>query len=404
MADTPLPPKWHGDFGACAKCHSTVGWQQSSFSHDKTRFALDGKHASVPCQDCHTFHDTKKFQPGPNSCVLCHEDPHGGQFAPPAKADKTDRRSVFGSLLATNGPLVAANAPHVTSPRFGCADCHTNKSWKPSTVNVAMHATFSYPLRGAHQQVACARCHDKGVFVGTPSRCGACHVDRHRGKLGAACEKCHDESGFENHASFDHFAATGFPLVGSHAKAGCAACHGEGHSRALPDKPGCASCHTPAHGDQFGAWCTKCHQPTKFSDVPAFDHAQTMFPLERRHRAVRCTTCHDGKKGMPQPECRACHGDPHRGRALLDCGECHRADEWLLVRFDHDRTEFPLRGRHFTVACRLCHQNDQFTGVRPECVNCHRGDRNFADSKHIDHRANSWDCANNGACHTAFHW
>jgi hypothetical protein len=117
---------------------------------------------------------------------------------------------------------------------------------------------------------------------------------------------------------------------------------------------------------------------------------------------VRCTTCHDAAR-VPRldPDCRTCHGDPHRGRTLLDCGECHRADVWRLVRFDHDRTEFPLRGRHFVTPCRDCHTNDQYTGVRSECVACHRGDRQRADSLHVDHRSFGFDCSE---CHRPFNW
>ena len=95
--------------------------------------------------------------------------------------------------------------------------------------------------------------------------------------------------------------------------------------------------------------------------------------------------------------------DPHRGRTLLDCDQCHRADRWTLVRFDHDRSIFPLRGRHFTTPCRSCHTNDQYTGVRPECVSCHRADRIRADSdsRFPFHRGFGTDC---GECHRAFAW
>ena len=71
------------------------------------------------------------------------------------------------------------------------------------------------------------------------------------------------------------------------------------------------------------------------------------------------------------------------------------------MRFDHDRTEFPLKGQHFTVPCRECHTNDQYTGVRMECVACHRSDRARADTLHTDHRGLPWDCSQ---CHKAFKW
>jgi hypothetical protein len=382
----------HGDFGACAQCHFVAGWQKQSFSHDKTAFPLDGEHAKVSCQGCHGKFAKGTFKKGPNECTLCHSDPHKGQFAAPQQ--KAQAR-VW---------LAAAEPPkHLFSGALGCLDCHTTRAWTPSTIDVARHQSFRYPLRGLHQQVACARCHEDGVFMGTPSTCRSCHVDRHRGRLGNECEKCHDESGWKHHPGFDHFAATGFALEKAHAGVPCVQCHGEDHQRlAAVKQVTCATCHTPLHGEQFGRDCTHCHKPTRFADVPEFDHGRTMFPLDRRHRAVRCTTCHDARRGVRlDPDCRTCHGDPHRGRTQSDCGECHRADRWSLVRFDHDRTIFPLRGRHFTTPCRDCHTNDQYTGTRPECVSCHRGDRTRADSLHMDHRTFPIDCSE---CHKAFKW
>ena len=378
----------HGDFGACARCHGTIGFDKPSFDHAKTRFPLDGKHAAVACQTCHARFKPGELQPGPNACRLCHRDPHEGQFG----------MRETGFKISQNGPI-----KHVVSARFGCLDCHTTKAWKPSTIDAESHADLGFVLRGRHRQVKCSECHQSGVFAGTPRECSACHLDRHRGRFGDRCARCHDESGWEHHPGFDHAVATGFPLVLAHAKASCADCHGADRQRLQRvEKVTCATCHTPRHGDQFGKECVRCHQPTRFSDVPPFDHSRTHFPLDRRHQAVRCTTCHDAARGPRLvADCRFCHGDPHRGRTLLDCGECHRADVWSLVRFDHDRTEFPLRGRHFTTACRDCHTNDQYTGIRSECVSCHRGDRRRADTMHIDHRGFSFDC---GDCHRPFNW
>jgi hypothetical protein len=379
----------HGDFGGCAQCHDVAGFGKQRFSHDQTRFPLDGQHArqSVRCESCHAKFKKGEFTPGPNACALCHADPHGGQFAAPA------------------------GAAHTSSPRFGCKDCHTTQTWTPSTIDAARHAAeIGYALAGKHVGVACSSCHAAGRFVDTPRACAQCHVDRHDGRFGGECARCHDESSWRHHPGFDH-AQTGFVLRGAHDGLACAQCHGPDRQRlravaaaatASGAKIGCATCHTPRHGDQFGRDCTRCHQPTRFSDVPPFDHAQTMFPLDRRHRVVRCTTCHDAAR-VPHldPNCRTCHGDPHRGRAQLDCGECHRADVWRIVRFDHDRSEFPLRGRHFTTPCRDCHVNDQFTGLRTECVACHRGDRQRADSLHADHRSFGFDCSE---CHRSFSW
>lgn len=48
--------KAHGDFskaGGCATCHVVAGFRPSTFDHASTGFALDGRHATLPCQTCH---------------------------------------------------------------------------------------------------------------------------------------------------------------------------------------------------------------------------------------------------------------------------------------------------------------------------------------------------------------
>jgi hypothetical protein len=410
----------HGDFGACEKCHVVEGWDKPRFSHDKTAFPLDGHHVKVTCQTCHAKFKKGEFKPGPNECALCHGDPHRGQFqrgsgqrsersdAPENSSDPQSRLPLR-MLLARNGPgiVLAAQAgggaaSHTISRGRGCKDCHTTRAWLPSTVDVAKHATFGYALAGKHAAVPCIRCHVDSRFVGTPTRCAECHLDRHGGRFGSDCARCHDERGFRPVPNFNH-EQTGFALVASHTRVPCAGCHGSDRSRLRGvTHIGCATCHTPRHGSQFGSECARCHQPTRFSDVPPFDHAKTGFPLDRRHAAVRCTTCHDVQRAPHlDGQCRTCHGDPHRGRTLTECGECHRPDVWHLIRFDHDRTEFPLRGKHFVAVCRDCHPNDQYTGVRTECFNCHRGDRLRANGIVMGHNMFSFDCIE---CHSPFKW
>jgi hypothetical protein len=373
----------HGDFGACAPCHTTTAWIPSPFSHAKTRFALEQAHLRVPCEKCHS--QFKKTERVPD-CADCHKDPHQGQFQR-ARAQRA------------TGVVLAAFVQHEVSAR-PCADCHTTQSWKPSTITPANHAQLGFELKASHQQVACARCHIEGKFVGTPKPCAECHMSPHGATLASACEKCHRETNWRDTPSFDHAAATGFAIVGAHKGLSCATCHGTRHEKLIGvARPvGCAACHTPLHGRQFGTDCTSCHKETQFSDVPPFAHAQkTVFPLERRHAALRCTSCHDARRGERlSAACQSCHGDPHRGATGTSCGDCHRPDRWLLVRFDHDRTAFPLRGRHFATPCADCHRNNLFTGLRTECVTCH------ARNRPMEHGAR-WDCGTAG-CHVPFDW
>jgi hypothetical protein len=362
-----LGPK-HGDLGPCAKCHTTAGFAKPGFDHAGTRFPLDGKHGGVACATCHARFRPGTFTPGPAACAACHTDPHKAQFAPRT-----------------------------------CSDCHTARGFDPSTVDAVRHASFRYPLKGAHLTTPCASCHKNGVFVAAPTACRDCHTDRHRGVLGPNCERCHEPTAWGKRAVFDHGARTGFPLVGSHAQVQCEKCHGPNDARmkAIARPITCTSCHTPKHGPVYGPDCARCHTITRFSDGRRFDHSRTLFPLERRHKAIACASCHDPKKRPPDPNCQSCHGDPHGGRTFLDCGECHRADSWLLIRYDHDRAEFPLKGRHFFTPCRDCHTNDVWTALRRDCVSCHRGDRQRADMLHPDHAQLDWTCID---CHRPWDW
>jgi hypothetical protein len=372
----------HADLGPCAPCHTTTTFKKADFSHDATRFPLDARHAKVGCAECHTRVPPGSFTPGPGACETCHRDPHGGQF------------------WQTRGAKVAGAS---------CADCHATPAFVPSTIDASRHAAFSFPLRGAHATTPCSGCHARAspgamqVFVGTPSACVDCHGDHHKGLLGTDCASCHGAATWKGATAFDH-AKTGFTLQGAHAAAACDECHVNGAKLTTADRqpPSCASCHTSRHGVAFGSRCTECHDTTRFADARGFDHSATMFPLERRHKAIPCASCHTPNVARPpDPNCRSCHGDPHGGRTTLDCGDCHRPDNWLLVRYDHDKAEFPLKGKHFFTPCKDCHTNDVWSGLRRECVSCHRGDAQFANMRVPGHAAYTWDCID---CHRPWSW
>ncbi|MFQ5866243.1 MAG: hypothetical protein ACE5IW_13555, partial [bacterium] len=44
---------------------------------------------------------------------------------------------------------------------------------------------------------------------------------------------------------------------------------------------------------------------------------------------------------------------PHKN-IKLNCEICHVAVSWTEVRFNHNRTEFPLQDRHKEVDCSSC--------------------------------------------------
>jgi hypothetical protein len=54
------------------------------------------------------------------------------------------------------------------------------------------------------------------------------------------------------------------------------------------------------------------------------------------------------------------------------CSHCHATSSWTDVRFNHERTGFPLTGAHTTVTCKACHVVDFQRPLPRTCVGCHR--------------------------------
>src|SRR5262249_28761387 len=110
----------HGDFGACAQCHTTQGFAPQTFSHDKTRFPLAGPHEKVACETCHARFKKGSFAPGPNACAVCHGDPHQGQFTGQPRGAELElpKRAPHARLQPETG------APSGGRRVWGCTDCH----------------------------------------------------------------------------------------------------------------------------------------------------------------------------------------------------------------------------------------------------------------------------------------
>ena len=66
-----------GSLGAkCADCHNENLWKEANFDHDKTRFALTGKHVDTKCADCHK---NSNYKETPQACYACHRKDDDGQ-------------------------------------------------------------------------------------------------------------------------------------------------------------------------------------------------------------------------------------------------------------------------------------------------------------------------------------
>ena len=400
----------HGDFGPCAQCHVTAGFDKPTFDHASTGFALTGKHGDTGCQDCHAT-KTKGY---PSS----KSRPKTGALFPESGVELASMGfDLLAKLLSAQHAGSADPAapacghchedPHKSVGKTDCAGCHQTEAWRPSTFGIDRHAKLKFALEGAHGKADCNLCHTGGQLGGLPTECAGCHVDIHQGKFGSTCNECHSLDAFKPVPNFDH-GKTGFTLTGAHDKAACATCHGGGKVEDLTARKNpkaCATCHELGHGIEVGDDCAKCHAPTDASFTAAkgkgvFDHRKTGFGLERRHTMLKCGQCHPASGPAPVARCANCHLDPHAAQNSPACEDCHRADRWRLARFDHDAAGWPLRGRHFLTPCASCHTNQRWVGLPTDCFDCHALDAmRAAQSIPQPHQFARTDCRD---CHFSF--
>ncbi len=150
-----------------------------------------------------------------------------------------------------------------------------------------------------------------------------------------------------------------------------------------------------------GLRCDACHTPGGWTPAK-FAHERTGFPLQGRHQAVACRSCHRRDWREPVPEsCAGCHTDPHAQEFGLLCRSCHSEDRWqpLFLVDAHRRTQFPLSGRHATIPCQECHVEQRertFTRTAVGCVGCHGGDLARASQTTINHGPLGQNCL---SCH-----
>ena len=193
------------------------------------------------------------------------------------------------------------------------------------------------PLAKPHENLEglsnCTQCHVAGEQL-APQTCLNCHTELkgrweksvgYHGRMPAekknACESCHHEHqgrdfalvswGSGGKKAFDH-KLSGWPLEGAHAKVECADCHQTRRideapiQQLLKKHPGrdtflglptrCASCHFDEHRGQVGQDCKSCHVEKAFAPAPGFNHEQTDYPLRGQHKKVECKGCHPSVK------------------------------------------------------------------------------------------------------------
>ena len=340
-------------------------------------------HAKVEddCKQCHVRLDRKAQD---RLCMDCHK---------PVGADVRGKTGLHGHL----------------EPPVVCKSCHSEhkgrdfKSTDFDKKKFDHNAKTDYALHGKHEKVACEKCHVAGKkYRDAALDCNSCHKkdDKHKGALGAKCADCHSESDWKD-AKFDHD-STKFSLTGKHVDAKCTDCHKDNVYKDTPKN--CYACHRKndeqkGHKGLYGEKCESCHS-TRAWKPSTFNHdTDTKYVLRGKHASTACKECHSGNlyQVKQKQECYACHkkDDRHKETLGTHCADCHTEKNWKEVaKFDHEKTKFPLLGKHAKVECRECHKSQMFKQASKDCYACHS-----KDDKHQETLGR--DCA---VCHAEQDW
>lgn len=257
----------------CLSCHNGGKWEARLFDHDtKTKWPLVGNHKDVLCEACHPRRDFANNRGKSNTCFNCHEkdDVHLGALGRDCERCHTsDGKLHFdhNNKKTSDWPL---NGQH---NKVRCGDCHTNIRFKPTprecggchpepevhrgqlgTLCGRCHTENGWEkistghdrptprFGGAHDGIACVKCHPGGRLLGGTSQlCVTCHRndDVHHNALGPRCGECHTQRSFAG-ARFEH-SRVGCDLTGAHRLLPCVRCHVGGNYTAVATQ--CISCH-----------------------------------------------------------------------------------------------------------------------------------------------------------------
>ncbi len=369
---------------SCIDCHSDhhgrtfdiIRFDESSFDHTLTGYALEGSHQQQECRSCHqpdfiSNQDIRSksntFLGLENACLSCHDDIHQGTLA--------DQ----------------------------CTECHDLVAFQPASR--FHHDDARYPLEGKHVEVACEDCHPVLERNGQNfqqftdiafQRCTDCHDDVHDDAFGPHCTECHSEESFHLFKGMDNFdhRRTDFALLGEHRKIDCFACHADGTDNGKPFREfaawssiDCKQCHEDVHDAKFGHNCATCHTEESFHDLAmhhTFSHDSTDYALQGEHADLDCKACH--KESTIQPIehslCSTCHDDYHQREFSFegsspDCASCHVVEGFSPSTFtiaQHNDGSFDLEGGHLATPCLACHYLEdrwQFRHIGARCADCH---------------------------------
>ncbi|MEX2669842.1 cytochrome b/b6 domain-containing protein [Candidatus Uabimicrobium amorphum] len=192
-------------------------------------------------------------------------------------------------------------------------------------------------------------------------------------------------------------------LLAGHARRSknCYACH---NLLGTISNQKCLKCHkkiskriktSKGYHGQFKDKCTTCHNDHKGHDFELrplkqkeFNHQQALFSLSGAHKKVKCEECHRQKNkksptyiGISFGKCNNCHKTPHGRQFSASCTKCHNpnANGWHVpfIKFNHQKTSFPLKGMHKHLSCGECHKKNRYGRVQytkmkyRRCNDCH---------------------------------
>jgi len=297
---------------------------------------------------------------GSRNCLSCHRPERG-----------VDRELCLGCHQGLGDRVHAGQGLHAGEEYQACERCHSEHNGRefelvrwPNGEDAFDHRLAGWPLEGKHARIACRECHradrvDPQVVAREPRRdlartklglataCTACHRDPHEGSMRqAACTSCHSQESWKSPGGFDH-QATRFALTGAHLRAECARCHRPAAGAttvtrfdqfaAAGGTPACADCHRDVHAGRLGTSCESCHTTSNFraakTSASEFAHDRTAYPLRGRHQRVECARCHTASREL-------------RIAGFERCATCHR---------DPHRGQFLDSTVAAAGACDRCH-------------------------------------------------
>ena len=166
------------EFGnQCKSCHNETSWSPlfAVDAHRKNAFPLVGRHASLPCTECHFERREIGFTRVTLPCIDCHRTDQ-------VKASQTNIDHIRGNL----------------SP--DCRGCHSPVSWRNGFFP---EHQLCFPIRtGSHAPIKCAECHLKNALAGIVPVVNKCN------QVQAFCIECHTHSldvEIKNHVGIQGF-------------------------------------------------------------------------------------------------------------------------------------------------------------------------------------------------------